>query len=221
MSDVEGQLGLCARPSQNVESGDSHIIICGTSFESYRLASVDRYPELLGYFAPHRYDSRMKDYPPQLNIVLYQPEIPGNTGAVGRTCVALGCKLWLVRPLGFRVDEKTLRRAGLDYWQHLNWEVVDHWTALTEQLAATRFWFFSKRSDRIFSEVQFARGDTLVFGSETNGLPDSFLELYPEQFLKLPIRQDVRSLNLSCSVAVAGYEAMRQISAGDFSWADG
>jgi len=80
----------------------------------------------------------------KLNIVLFQPEIPGNTGAVGRTCVALGAKLWLVRPLGFRVDEKTLRRAGLDYWQHLDWEVADHWDDLLERLKPERIWFFTR-----------------------------------------------------------------------------
>ena len=85
---------------------------------------------------------------PFLNIVLHQPEIPGNTGAIGRTCVALGAKLWLVRPLGFRSDEQTLRRAGLDYWQHLDWQVVDDWADLLNKLAAEKFWFLSKSGER-------------------------------------------------------------------------
>jgi tRNA (cytidine/uridine-2'-O-)-methyltransferase len=149
-------------------------------------------------------------YSPRFHIVLYQPEIPGNTGAVGRSCVALAAKLWLVRPLGFRVDESTLRRAGLDYWQHLQWETVDHWQGLIEQLPAARFWYFSKTAGRLYTEPRFGGGDALVFGSETAGLPPSLLQ-YREQTLRIPTTDLVRSLNLSCSVAVAGYEVDRQL----------
>ena len=112
---------------------------------------------------------------PFLNIVLYQPGIPGNTGAVGRTAVALGAKLWLVRPLGFRIDEKTLRRAGLDYWQHLNWEVADHWDDLLERLPETRMWYFSRFATQGFANVKYQPGDTLVFGRETAGLPENLM----------------------------------------------
>ncbi|MEQ8785915.1 MAG: tRNA (cytidine(34)-2'-O)-methyltransferase [Pirellulaceae bacterium] len=148
-------------------------------------------------------------YTPRLHIVLHEPEIPPNTGAVGRTCVAVGAKLWLVRPLGFRLDAKLLRRAGLDYWRHLEWEAVDDWQALREHLADSRFWFFSKTAAREYTDVAFEAGDALVFGSETRGLPPSLLE-QSESLLRIPIRDDVRSLNLSCAVAVAAYEAVRQ-----------
>ncbi|MFO0903955.1 MAG: tRNA (cytidine(34)-2'-O)-methyltransferase [Pirellulales bacterium] len=149
-------------------------------------------------------------YQPRLNIVLFQPEIPPNTGAVGRTCVALAAKLWLVRPLGFRVDEKTLRRAGLDYWQHLEWEVVDDWNALAQRLPVDRAWLFTKTARHSYLDVQYELGDTLVFGSETAGLPPGLLERHRERTLRIPTRPQVRSLNLSNSVAIAAYEAHAQ-----------
>ena len=148
---------------------------------------------------------------PILNVVLYQPEIPGNTGAIGRTCVAIGAKLWLVRPLGFRVDEKTLRRAGLDYWQHLEWEVADHWEDLLERLQPSRVWFFTRFGTRTYDSVEYQIGDTLVFGSETCGLP-SRLTTNADCNLRIPTTDKVRSLNLSCSVGVASYEAIRQFN---------
>ena len=149
-------------------------------------------------------------YEPLLHVVLYQPEIPYNTGSVGRTCVAVGAKLWLVRPLGFRVDDYYLRRAGLDYWERLNWEVVDDWSALTAALLAGERWLFTKKAARSYLDVAYAPGDVLVFGSESAGLPDWLLAQHADTQLRIPIRSDVRSLNLSNSVAVAAYEALRQ-----------
>jgi tRNA (cytidine/uridine-2'-O-)-methyltransferase len=150
-------------------------------------------------------------YEPLLHIVLYQPEIPYNTGSVGRTCVAVGAKLWLVRPLGFRVDDYYLRRAGLDYWEHLEWQVVDNWDELEASLAGAPKWFFTKKAERSYLDVTYDRGDVLVFGSESAGLPDSLLTAHPiESQLRIPTRADVRSLNLSNTVAVASYEALRQ-----------
>ena len=149
-------------------------------------------------------------YDPLVHIVLHQPEIPPNTGAIGRTCVAVGAKLWLVRPLGFQVDAKTLRRAGLDYWKHLEWEVADDWNDLTDKLTSPRVWYFSKTATREYTEVEYQPGDALVFGSETRGLPASMLD-NQDTALRIPIRDDVRSLNLSCSVAIAAYEALRQM----------
>lgn len=148
---------------------------------------------------------------PILNIVLYQPEIPGNTGAVGRTCVALGAKLWLVRPLGFRVDEKTLRRAGLDYWQHLDWEVADHWDDLMDRLSPSRIWFFTRFATQSYTEAEFWHGDTLVFGSETSGLPAALTQPNSGQLLRIPTTDKVRSLNLATSVGIASFEAVRQL----------
>jgi tRNA (cytidine/uridine-2'-O-)-methyltransferase len=152
----------------------------------------------------------MPHYEPLLHVVLHQPEIPYNTGSVGRTCVAVGAKLWLVRPLGFRVDDYYLRRAGLDYWERLVWQVVDDWDALTAELPAGRRWLFTKKAERSYLDVAYQRGDVLVFGSESAGLPEHLLATHAESQLRIPIRPDVRSLNLSNSVAVAAYEAFRQ-----------
>ena len=145
-----------------------------------------------------------------MHIVLHQPEIHYNTGSAGRTCVAVGAKLWLVRPLGFRLDNRHLRRAGLDYWQYLDWEVVDHWQALTARLGGHRFWFFSKTAARPYTDADFRPSDVLVFGSESGGLPPSMLTEHAERCLRIPIRPEARSLNLSVSVAVAAFEARRQ-----------
>ena len=174
-------------------------------------------------------------YPIDLHIVLHNPEIPPNTGNVGRTCLAIGAKLWLVKPLGFRTDVKQLRRAGLDYWQHLEWEVADDWESLLVRLAqevaasgrilegapsedgqsgshenACRLWLFTKTASRLYTEPRYQRGDVLVFGSESRGLPPSLLAAHPQRLLRIPIRSEVRSLNLSAAVAVAAYEAVRQ-----------
>ncbi len=147
---------------------------------------------------------------PSLDVVLFEPEIPYNTGSVGRTCVAVGAKLWLVRPLGFQIEDRRLRRAGLDYWQHLDWEAVDDWDALAARLVDRRFWFFSKKVDKIYTNVEFAPGDVLVFGSESKGLPQSLLDAHADHCLRIPIRPQARSLNLSVSVALAAFEARRQ-----------
>lgn len=157
-------------------------------------------------------------YTPRLHVVLHQPEIPPNTGNIGRTCVAVGAKLWLVRPLGFQIDEKQLRRAGLDYWPHLEWEVVEDWTALAaklhEPLASGRAWFFTKAASRLYTDASYQPGDVLVFGSETRGLPPELLAQHSDQALRIPTRPQVRSLNLSASAAVAIYEAVRQMGFG-------
>lgn len=154
-------------------------------------------------------------YEPLFHVVLYQPEIPPNTGNIGRTCVAIGAKLWLIRPLGFDISEKALRRAGLDYWQHLNWQVVDHWAELMAHFVEPRLWLFTKTSQQMYTSVQFQRGDVLVFGRETAGLPPELLQQHADRKLGIPIRPQVRSLNLSCSVGVAAYEALRQIQLGE------
>jgi tRNA (cytidine/uridine-2'-O-)-methyltransferase len=152
-------------------------------------------------------------YEPRLHVVLHQPEIAYNTGSVGRTCVAAHAKLWLVRPLGFRVDDYYLRRAGLDYWERLAWEAVDDWSALVAALPARR-WLFTKQAQRSFWDVDYRPGDALVFGSESAGLPDSLQRAEADALVRIPTSDDVRSLNLSNAVAVAVYEAQRQWQAG-------
>jgi tRNA (cytidine/uridine-2'-O-)-methyltransferase len=152
-------------------------------------------------------------YDPLLHIVLHEPEIPPNAGNVGRTCVAIGAKMWLVRPLGFKLNDYYLRRAGLDYWDELEWEAVDSWDDLVAALAAVGRapgWFFSARATRSYTDVAYARGDVLVFGSESSGLPRSLQDRHADRLLTIPSRPQVRSLNLSNAAAIGAYEAVRQ-----------
>ena len=148
---------------------------------------------------------------PLLHIVLHQPEIPQNAGNIGRTCVALGAKLWLIGPLGFRMDQRHLRRAGLDYWQHLDWELVNDWAALRWRLPEPEPWLFTKTAARLYTTAEFRAGNVLVFGSETQGLPPSLLQTAADRCLRIPMREQARSLNLAWAVAIAAYEAVRQI----------
>lgn len=145
-----------------------------------------------------------------MRIALYQPDIPQNTGNIGRTCVAVGAKLWLIRPLGFRLDEKHLRRAGMDYWQHLDWEAVDSWDEVRERLPDRRVWCLTKFATRMVWDADFHRGDILLFGSETRGLPESIRNENPANNLKLPMHEVVRSLNLASTANTVVYEAVRQ-----------
>jgi tRNA (cytidine/uridine-2'-O-)-methyltransferase len=145
------------------------------------------------------------------HIVLYEPEIHYNAGNVGRTCVALQAKLWLVRPLGFRLDDQHFRRAGLDYWEHLQWEVVNDWTELEQKLTGCRMWFFTKTAARLYTEVQYNQDDALVFGSETRGLPPAIIAAQSYWCVRIPMSEHVRSLNLAVSAGIAMYEAARQI----------
>ena len=148
-----------------------------------------------------------------LHVVLYQPEIPQNTGNIGRTCVALGARLWLVEPLGFRLDEPRIRRAGLDYWQHLDCRQVADWATLRRELPSPRLWLFTTHADREYTEASFADGDALVFGSESRGLPPSLHQSHPGERLRIPIDGPVRSLNLAPAGGIVAYEARRQIAA--------
>jgi tRNA (cytidine/uridine-2'-O-)-methyltransferase len=157
--------------------------------------------------------SRPPRYEPVLHIVLHEPEIPPNAGNVGRTCVAIAAKMWLVRPLGFQLDDYYLRRAGLDYWDELEWEVADSWADLLVRLATIGRrpnWLFSARSTRPYTEVAYQRGDVLVFGAESKGLPKDLLAAHPDQALTIPSRPQVRSLNVANCAAIVAYEAIRQ-----------
>jgi tRNA (cytidine/uridine-2'-O-)-methyltransferase len=147
---------------------------------------------------------------PRFNVVLFEPEIPQNTGNIGRTCVALNAKLWLVRPMGFRLEDKQLQRAGLDYWQHLDWEAVDSWDVLLGSMDVSRVFLFTKFATQSYSKVSYALGDWLVFGSESRGLPQSIRDTFANQCVGLPMIGPVRSLNLSVAAGVALFEAHRQ-----------
>lgn len=150
---------------------------------------------------------------PLLHLVLYQPEIPQNAGNIGRTCVALGAKLWLVRPLGFRLDDHHLKRSGMDYWDHLDWEDVANFAAITDRLPPTRTFFVTKFASNEYTDVQYRSGDVLVFGRESNGLPSELREANAERCVRIPMQPAARSLNLATAAAIVAYEAYRQIRA--------
>ena len=148
-------------------------------------------------------------------MVLVEPEIAANTGSIGRTCVAAGAMLWLVRPLGFHLDDRHLRRAGLDYWEHLNCRSSTAWTRSSAALGRDRLWSFSTKATRVYTDARYQPGDALVFGPESRGLPPSWLDERPDRALRIPIRPEARSLNLANAVAIAVFEAVRQIGGPD------
>ncbi len=148
---------------------------------------------------------------PSAHVVLYQPEIPGNTGNIGRTCVAVGAKLWIVHPAGFQLDEKHVRRAGLDYWKHLMIEEVVNWDALTEKLSPRRFFYFSRFATKTIWDANFQKDDVFVFGSESSGLPESILDRDAPNALRIPTTGKVRSLNLATTAGIVLYEHQRQV----------
>lgn len=147
-----------------------------------------------------------------LNVVLVEPEIPQNCGNIARTCAATACRLHLIRPLGFDISEKAVKRAGLDYWNLV--EVLDY-ENLEEFFSKNRverMWCLSTKAPRCYTEAEYREGDYLFFGKETKGLPEPFLEAHRESCVRIPMRQEARSLNLSNAVAITVYEALRQLS---------
>lgn len=144
-------------------------------------------------------------------IVLVEPEIPQNAGNIARTCAVTGSKLIFVRPLGFEITDKHLKRAGLDYWHYLDISYYDSIEEVMDKFYnGHNFWFFSTKSKIIHSEAKFKDGDFLVFGKETKGLPESLLEKHYDECVRIPMMGELRSLNLSNSVAIGVYEALRQ-----------
>lgn len=143
-------------------------------------------------------------------IVLVQPEIPQNTGNIARTCAATGCRLHLVKPLGFEVSDRYLKRAGLDYWQYVD---VKIWESFDELKAANpdgRFFYFTTKARACYADAAYRDGDFFVFGRETRGLPEELLKANPDSCVRIPMVGELRSLNLSNSVAIAVYEGLRQ-----------
>lgn len=147
---------------------------------------------------------------PLLNIVLHEPEIPQNTGNIGRTCVAVGAKLWLIEPIGYSLDDKYLRRAGMDYWQYLDYQVVGSWEEARQLIQPKNIWYLTKKATKLLWEASFEPGDVLLFGSESKGLPPEIRDEQPEHNLRLPTTDLVRSLNLASTVNTTVYEAVRQ-----------
>ena len=150
-----------------------------------------------------------------LQIVLLRPEIPHNTGAIGRLCVDLDCPLHLIRPLGFALTSSWVRRAGMDYWTHLDLHVHDNWDVFLETVRPTHLFFASTRGSRSLYDCQFMTGDALVLGNESSGLPDEFYSRYQDNLFRIPMPgPHARSLNLANAAAVAAYEALRQFGDG-------
>lgn len=146
-----------------------------------------------------------------LHIVLFEPEIPANTGNVSRTCAVTGSVLHLIRPLGFSTDDKQLKRAGLDYWHLLDVRYYDSINELWETYPDARFFYVETSGSTSYADVVYADRDFLVFGKETTGLPQAVVERNPASVVRIPIRPDARSLNLSNAVAIVAFEAYRQI----------
>lgn len=149
-----------------------------------------------------------------LHVVLVAPEIPPNTGSIARLCAATGTRLHLIEPLGFSLDDRYLKRAGLDYWPYVDLQVHNDWQQFRARNPQTRMHFFSARAARSYLSVQYAKSDFLVFGSETKGLPPALLIAHPDDLYVIPIAsRHVRSLNLSNAVGIVVYEALRQLAA--------
>ncbi len=147
-----------------------------------------------------------------LNIVLVEPEIPQNCGNIARTCAATGARLHLIRPLGFDISEKAVRRAGLDYWHMVEFLEYEDLQDFFRKNEVRQMWCLSTKAPRSYTEAEFQDGCYLFFGKETKGLPESFLASHYEQCLRIPMRPEARSLNLSNAVAITVYEALRQLS---------
>jgi tRNA (cytidine/uridine-2'-O-)-methyltransferase len=156
-----------------------------------------------------------------MNIVLVEPEIPPNTGNVARLCAATRTRLHLIEPFGFRLDDKQLQRAGMDYWQQVEWQRWANWAAFQEKLPpGAKLWFVESNGPRLYSEAQFSAEDYLVFGRETAGLPRQLLEQNRDHWLRIPMFNEAsRSLNLSNCTAIVLFEALRQQGfEGEIGW---
>ena len=146
-----------------------------------------------------------------LHIVLVEPEIPGNTGNISRLCAATGCELHLVKPLGFSVDDRYLKRAGLDYWHLVKIHYHDNFQQVLELYQEHSFYFNTTKAARLHTDVQYQPGDMLVFGKETAGLPEWILDTNRNNCIRIPMVEDARSLNLSNAAAIVAYEGLRQL----------
>lgn len=145
-----------------------------------------------------------------MHIVLHQPEIPANTGNIGRTCVATGTTLHLIEPLGFRLDEKAIKRAGMDYWEHLDVKTYINYEDFLAANPGAKIWYATTKAKRSYSEVSFGENDYIMFGKESAGIPEEILVNNEETCIRIPMKPEIRSLNLANSVAIVLYESLRQ-----------
>ena len=145
-----------------------------------------------------------------LNIVLLEPEIPANTGNIGRTCVAAGARLHLIEPMGFQINEKQVRRAGLDYWDKLDYRIYDSYRDFVEKNPGIKIYMATTKARHVYSEVSFEDDCYIMFGKESAGIPEEILVAHEETCIRIPMEPAIRSLNLSNSVAIVLYEALRQ-----------
>ena len=145
-----------------------------------------------------------------MHIILHQPEIPGNTGNIGRTCVATGTPLHLIEPLGFHLDEKSIRRAGMDYWFALDVQRYMNFEEFQERHPGAKIWMATTKAKHVYTEVAYGPDDYIMFGKESAGIPEEILVEHEETCIRIPMLEEIRSLNLSNSVAIVLYEALRQ-----------
>lgn len=145
-----------------------------------------------------------------LNIVLFEPEIPANTGNIGRTCVATGTRLHLIEPLGFRLNEKSIKRAGMDYWEHLDVTRYMNFEEFLEKNPGAKIYMATTKGQHVYSDVNYEPDCYIMFGKESAGIPEEILVKHPDNCIRIPMLSEIRSLNLSNSVAVVLYEALRQ-----------
>ena len=145
-----------------------------------------------------------------LNIVLLEPEIPANTGNIGRTCVATGTRLHLIDPLGFKLNDKMLKRAGMDYWEKLDYTRYTNYEDFLEKHPGAKIWLATTKAKHCYTDVTFKMDDFIMFGKESAGIPEEILVDHEEDCIRIPMGHDIRSLNLSNSVAIVLYEALRQ-----------
>ena len=144
------------------------------------------------------------------NIVLFEPEIPANTGNIGRTCVATGTTLHLIEPLGFHLDEKSIKRAGMDYWERLDVTRYINFEEFRERHPNAKIWYATTKAKRLYTEAVFGKDDFIMFGKESAGIPEELLVEHEETCIRIPMLDEIRSLNLSNAAAIVLYEALRQ-----------
>ncbi len=154
-----------------------------------------------------------------MHIILHQPEIPANTGNIGRTCVATGTGLHLIEPLGFRLDEKSIKRAGMDYWDRLDVTRYINYQEFQEKHPGAKVWLATTKAKKIYTDVSFHMDDYIMFGKESGGIPEEILVDHEEDCIRIPMLPDIRSLNLSNAVSIVLYEALRQNQFRDLQYA--